>query len=302
MIKSGIKNYFVNLKFYFVPIGAFAVGAIIGLSILLPGVLSAIKNFYITITGILNETSIDFTVVKDYIINSVKGLDWNSGLLASVKTLLSRDWLISLFNGCIDLIAADLQPYAQQIDTAVNTAVGNVTSLLGIFILFAILGLVGGYFLTAYLVRRNIAKGKIRKSLIAILIDSVIAPVLLFLCIWLFTLWKPSIIFSSLVSVLIFSITSLLSAYLVHGVKTVRGKELLSGSGILKLFASDIIIYYISVAIVLILSLVINVFSGILIGFSFIEIAFLVISINAESYVKNLIPDKSEEQEELLAA
>ena len=302
MIKSGIKNYFVNLKFYFVPIGAFAVGAIIGLSILLPGVLSAIKAFSASITGILKETSIDFTVIRDFIVDSVRGLDWNSSLLASIKTLLSREWLTSLFNGCIDLIAADLQPYAQQLDGAVNTAVGTVTSLLGVFAFFAILGLVGGYFLTAYLVRRNIAKRKVWKYLLAIFIDSVIAPVLLFLCIWLFTLWKPSIIFSSFVSVLIFSITSLLSAYLVNGVKTVKGKELLNALSILKLFASNFIIYYISVAIVVILSLAINVFSGILIGFSFVEIAFLVISINAESYVKSLIPEKAEGQEELLAA
>ena len=93
-----------------------------------------------------------------------------------------------------------------------------------------------------------------------------------------------------------------MSAYLVNGVKTVNGKELLNAINILKLFASNFIIYYISVAIVVILSLLINVFSGILIGFSFVEIAFLVISINAESYVKSLIPEKAEVQEEQLAA
>ena len=93
-----------------------------------------------------------------------------------------------------------------------------------------------------------------------------------------------------------------MSAYLVNGVKTVNGKELLNAINILKLFASNFIIYYISVAIVVILSLAINVFSGILIGFSFVEIAFLVISTNAESYVKSLIPEKVEVQEEQLVA
>lgn len=302
MIKSGIKNYFVNLKFYFVPIGALAVGVIIGLSILLPGVLSVIKAFTASVTEILKETSIDFTVVKDFIVNSVKELDWDKSIIASLKTILSHDWLNSLFNGCIDLIAADIQPYAQQLDAAVNTAVGKVKSLLAVFIFFAILGLVGGYFLTAYLVRRNIAKRKVWKCLLAIFIDSVMAPVLLFFCIWIFTLWKPGIIFANFACILVFSITSLLSAYLVHGVKNVKVKQLLKSSNLLKLFASNAIIYYISVAIVVILSLIINVFSGILIGFSFVEIAFLVISINAESYVKSFITDNAEEQEQLLAA
>ena len=45
MLKSGLKNYFINLKYYFTPIGTFAVGIIIGLSILLPGALAAVSQF-----------------------------------------------------------------------------------------------------------------------------------------------------------------------------------------------------------------------------------------------------------------
>lgn len=302
MIKSGIKNYFANLKFYFVPIGALAVGVIIGLSILLPGTVSAVKTLINNVTAILNETSIDFNEVKNFVIDSVRELDWYNDLLNSVKTVLSREWLTSLFNGCIDLVSADLQPYADQLNNEVNKAVATVTSLFGVLIFFAILGLIGGYFLTSYLVRKNTVKCSLWKYLLSALIDAIIAPVLLIVCIWLFTLWKPSIFFSSLVSLFLFSLTSLLSAHVVYGAKKVGSKQVLNAKNIFKLFAANFIIYYISIAIVVILSLLINVFSGILIGFSFVEIAFLVISINAKSYVSNLLPQKQEQEKQPLAA
>ncbi|MDE6598273.1 MAG: hypothetical protein K2K60_06510 [Clostridia bacterium] len=301
MIKSGIKNYFKNLKFYFVPIGALFVGAVIGLSILLPGCISAVKGFVNEITEILKETSIDFNVVKDFILNSVKELDWDKPV-TSIKTILSRDWLTSLFNGCTDLVAADLQPYAQQIDAAVKGVVGTVKSLLILFIICCVIGFIGGYFLTGYLVRRDTARRPIWKFLLAMFIDSVITPAILFVCVWLFTMWKPSIIFSTLVALCLFGVISLLSAYLVHGVKKVKFGDVLNAKNILKLSLTNFIIYYISVVFVVLLCVIINTFSGILIGFSFVEIAFLVISINAESYVLGLVPKTVDEEQQPLAA
>lgn len=301
MIKSGIKNYFANLKFFFVPIGALAVGAIIGLSVLLPGVISAVKGFANEITGILKETSIDFNVVGDFILKSVKELDWDKPL-TSLKTMLGRDWLTSLFNGCLDLIASDLQPYAQQIEVAVNGTVGTVKSLLGVFIFFSLLGLVGGYFLTGYLVRRSSARRNLRKFILAILIDAVITSGILLACVWLFALWKPSIAITSLASLFVYSMTSLLSAYLVYGVKKVRRADVLNVKNILKLSLTNFIIYYLAVVTVALLCLIINVFSGILIGFSFVEIAFLVISVNADSYVSGLVLQTDNEEQKPLAA
>ena len=44
MIKNGIKNFFVNLKHFFTPLGVFALFVIIGLSVAIPACISAVST------------------------------------------------------------------------------------------------------------------------------------------------------------------------------------------------------------------------------------------------------------------
>ena len=50
MIRRGIKNYFINLKHYFSPLGVFALGVVLGISVLIPGTIASVKALAESVT------------------------------------------------------------------------------------------------------------------------------------------------------------------------------------------------------------------------------------------------------------
>lgn len=287
MIKSGLKKYFVNLKYYFTPVGTLAVGMIIGLSILIPGAIAALKEFINEFVDILQNNNIDFNPTKDYIVNSITSLDWNDPIEA-LKTMIGGEWLKTLIDGSVELIGIELKAYADMITASFNEAVAVIVALVVVFVFFCILGLISGYMLTRFLVRRNMAKRGIWKTIFASFLDSVITTALLALSIWLAAVWTPSIIFTTIFSLAVFAFTSLLEAYLIHGRSKVKFSAVMRLSNAVKLILCDLIIFVISVALLLLSIALTNKFAGIFIGFAFVEIAFIVIALNAESYVKDM--------------
>lgn len=290
MIKSGIKNYFVNLKYYFTPVGTLTIGMAIGLSILIPASLSAFSQMLNGIVEIINDTQVDFNTVKDHLMEAVTSLNWFDPLKA-LKTLLSAEWLKTTLNECFEAVSVELQPYDAAITGEVNGALSEVKNYFAIFIVFTVVGLVGGYYLTRFLVRRNIAKRGFRKFIFATLLDALITTGLQFFCVLLYMIWKPSVFFTTLLSLSLFAFVSLLEAYLVHGRGKVGIKQILNAKNGIFLLLSDFIIFYFSVALCSIAVAITNLVAGLIIGFAFVEIAFIVITLNAESYVLKLISD-----------
>ena len=43
MLLKGIKNYIVNLKYVFTPLGTLFLGVVIGLSVLIPSLISSVE-------------------------------------------------------------------------------------------------------------------------------------------------------------------------------------------------------------------------------------------------------------------
>lgn len=301
MIKSGLKNYFVNLKHFFTPIGTLAVGMFIGLSVLIPGTFAIIGAMIERLIEIVQTANVDFESVKNYIVESVKALDWGDPI-ASLKIMLTKDWLLGVVNESLNLVSSELQPYADAINEAVTAAVTGVTLLFVLLIVLCVLGLISGYFLTRFLVRRTMAKRTFKKFLFAVFVDSFVTAALLALCFWLLTVWAPSIFITSVLSLMIFGCVALVSAYLVHGRNRVDFKQVINFKNVFKLLLVNALIFVISSAFLSLTVAITNPIAGIMIGFSFVEIAFLVMSMNAEGYVLNLVPTVSAEEPEVPAA
>lgn len=293
MIKSGIKNYFVNLKYYFTPVGALAIGMILGLSILIPASLSALSQMLNGIIAIINDTQVEFDTVKDYLIESITALNWIDPI-SSLKILLSEEWLKTTLTECFRNVSVELQTYGDVIMGEANNALSVIKTSMVIFIVFTVIGLVGGYYATRFLVRRNVAKRGLRKFMVATFSDALITTALEFFCVGLYTVWKPSVFFTTLLSLSLFAFVSLLEAYLVHGRDKVDMKRILNAKNGVLLILSDFIIFYFSIALFFVAVTITNVFAGIFIGFAFVEIAFIVITLNAESYVLKLISKGNE--------
>lgn len=300
MILNGLKNYFINLKHFFTPIGTLAVGMFIGLSILIPGAFAVVVALIGRLAETAGEANVDFEAVRNYIVDAVNALDW-SDPIASLKIMLTREWLTGVVNGCLDIVASGLKPFEDAVTAAVNYAVFTLTALIVTFFLLCIIGLIGGYWLTRFLVRRTMAKRTFKKFMFALFVDSFVTAALIALSAWLLTVWAPSVFITSIMSFLIFGAISLVSAYCVHGRNVVELKTVLNIVNVLKLLLVNTIIFVVSLALFILTAVLTNPIAGALIGFSFVEIAFIVMSLNAESYVLNLA-SKTPQTEELQEA
>ena len=300
MILNGLKNYFINLKHFFTPIGTLAVGMFIGLSILIPGAFAVVVALIGRLAETAGEANVDFEAVRNYIVDAVNALDW-SDPIASLKIMLTREWLTGVVTGCLDIVARGLKPFEDAVTAAVNDAVFTLTALIVTLFLLCIIGLIGGYWLTRFLVRRTMAKRTFKKFMFALFVDSFVTAALIALSAWLLTVWAPSVFITSIMSFLIFGAISLVSAYCVHGRNVVELKTVLNIVNVLKLLLVNTIIFVVSLALFILTAVLTNPIAGALIGFSFVEIAFIVMSLNAESYVLNLA-SKTPQTEELQEA
>ena len=119
MIKHGLKNFAYNLKYFFTPLGTLALGVVIGLSILIPGVISSAATLAENVKTILAGSSIDFTVLQDSVVKAVGDLDWNNPLSA-LQTMISEEWLTDTLNACIDALIQSSEVYTLQLNAAVE--------------------------------------------------------------------------------------------------------------------------------------------------------------------------------------
>jgi len=287
MVQQGLKNYFSNLKYFFTPLGTIALGVVIGLSILIPGVISSAADFFDEVKAIFSDTSMDFSALKQSILGAVQGLDWNDPV-GAVRVMLSGEWISETLNSCAAALIEGSEAYTVQIDAAVFEFVAKFGSYILILIAFTVLGIIGGYFLLRWLIRRRIARRSILNFVLVTLIDSVLDATLVALCMWLMTLWTPSILFSGTVSVLLFGFISLFEAYFVHGRNKVEVKQIINIKNIFKLAATNFLIFFVCMLMVYLAIGLTNVIVGLFIGIALMEIAFVVISLNAEAYVKSL--------------
>ena len=75
MILKSLKNYFVNLKYIFTPLGVLALGAIIGLSILVPGVISAVNELIDSVVELTNGVEINLSAFGNSVWSAGAALD-----------------------------------------------------------------------------------------------------------------------------------------------------------------------------------------------------------------------------------
>ncbi len=290
MIKQGVKNYFVNLKYFFTPLGTIALGVVFGLSVLIPGTYASASHLAESVKTILNGSSIDLSKLQEYVTTAVRSLDWNEPI-AALQTMLSGDWLINTLNGCIDALIESSEIYTVPIAAATTAFINDLLAYLFVFLFFSILGIIGGYLLIKWLIRRNIARRAAWKYFFVSLIDSLLTATIVSLCAWLISVWKPSIFVSSFVSVILFGCIALFEAYIVHAWKKTDVKNIINVKNIGMLFATNLIILLIASALVSVAVLLTNTIAGLFIGIALMETAFIVIELNAESYVKSFISE-----------
>lgn len=286
MIKKGLKNYFINLKYYFTPLGVFALAVLIGLAIAVPFIVGSIRGLVDYVTSIDN-VHLDFSAFLHKILDALLALDWRNPSKALV-TAISADWLNETFADSIFALVSGVEPVAEQILEKINACVSSIVSAFFIVIVFALIGIVGGFFLTKSLIRKEIAKRSFWKAFLVFFIDIVITAAFPLLSVYLSSLWSPSVYLIVILIPILWGVILLFEAHIVHGMGKVKMKEVVSSKNAAKLILVNLLILLIASAFTSIVSAVAGELLGLLLGVPFLEIGFIVCGLNAEAYVKEV--------------
>ena len=293
MLKQGIKNYFINLKHFFTPLGTLLLGIIIGLSIAIPGIINSTKEIIEKINLISSEITLDFNQFQTSLFQILRSLNWNEPL-ETIQIVFSKEWLNETFMECLKaLMGVDYDTYAKQIADFINIGIEQIGNFMLIFFAWIIIGIFGGFILTKFLVQKTMIKRNLWRSLLNIFIDSLLTTTFILLGGWLFSIWQPSVWLVSLLSLLAFGAIGLVEAYLLYGIKKIKFTDVVNFKNIGSLYLTHLVIYIIAVLLVLFVELIANAMIAIVLGISLIEISYLVSSMNFESYVKNVLIEKN---------
>ena len=240
MIKKAVKNYFVNLKYFFTPLGTLALGLIIGLSVFLPGAKTALSDLVASIQDILSSAVIDVEHLEESLLDAVKSLDWSQPLSA-VGTIFDSEWLTDTLNNSILPFVENAEQYAGDLMLAIETFTVAMIALVVVAAFFVAVGFV-------WLIRRDIARRSILKYLLISLVDAILAGAMIALCTWIYSLshWLTAVAIA--IGLVLSGGISLIEAYLVHGRGKVDVKAVVNAKNVFKLYCGDLLILLIATA------------------------------------------------------
>ena len=288
MIKQAIKNYLKNLKFFFTPMGAMFLGLVFGASVFLPVFISALHQLIAGVNDLSQQFNVDFNELFKSLFASISDLDWSQPL-AALQTMFSNDWLKTTVGKSLEaLLGVNYQTFMEQISQLLSQFSSSVGAGFAGLILFFAIGIVGGYYLTAFLVRRNIARRTWWKFFLAYLIDLVVNGALLVLGVWLTVLWKYSVIIFVFVAFALSGLVSLINAYLLQGYNKVPWKQVVNAKNVFKYILSVMLVWLINLALCIVVKFATNDLVAAVVAIALVEIVIPVNKLNAESYVKSM--------------
>lgn len=145
-------------------------GTVLGISVLIPKTIASLQHLVSSISQITGNVNFDFRAFLDCIAEAVGWLDWENPS-ETLDIALSADWLSNTFNDCIHSLLPETNQYAEQVTAAVTVSIAEIISCAIVFLFMSSLGLLGGFLLTRFLVKRTIAKRAWWKNLLSALFD-----------------------------------------------------------------------------------------------------------------------------------
>lgn len=285
MIKSGLKNYFKSYRYFFVPLGALALGVVAAISVMLPLIGAAIREFVRGAGEIAKSHSLDWNAVKDTLIAAFRDLDW-AHPQQMMNEVFTKEYLSGLLQSCATAAIGDTAVWREEINALVSSSISKLTGALIAGAVFVALGIFVAFFVTKRLIRHDVAKRKGWKVLLVAFVDALLNITVVAFGVWLVVKVKAFVLISLCLVVLLYGAISFFEAYLVHGYKKVPFKEIFRIKNFFKLFLLALIEIAIMAAIVAIVFALTNAMIGIFVGFGVFLITQSCISLNAEAYVK----------------
>ncbi len=288
MIKLGLKNYYKSYRYFFVPLGAVALGVVVALSVMIPLMGSAIRDFVRGVGKIMGDHPLDWGAVKDTLGAAFRDLDWSHPQQVMDQVFTKGYWT-SLLQSCATAALGDTSAWRAEIDALASSTLSKLTGALIVGAVFVVIGVFLAFFVTRRLIRHDIAKGKWWKILLLSFADAIINAFILGFGAWLVLKAKVFWLLAIFLVIVIYAAISFLEAYLVHGHKKVPVKQVLHFKNFFNLILLTAIEIAIMVGLVAVVRLISNVMVASFVGFSIFIITQSCIALNSEAFVKELV-------------
>lgn len=263
-------------------------GLLLGLSILIPGTIVALDSLINEVKELGEGVNLDFGKLWEQLRVAITALNWdNPG--DAFQIMLSSEWINEVIMESLNLIlGSEFSMFSEQLQRITDTFVSSMGTLFFILIFFFIIGFIIGFILTRFFIRRNIAKRTLWKWFLSVLINAALSVGMVFGVIIFYSFWKPSAVFSALLLLIIQSVLSLIGAYYLYAYKKVKLTNVLNIKNTGFYLLGNTLILILSIIFSLI-ALLINGMMGAFVALAIFEILLCVMTMNAESYVQNLM-------------
>lgn len=292
MTVNSLKNFFKCLVYIFVPLGCIFLGFLCGVQLLLNEI--AVQADYIgaEVSALIDGTEVQIDNLLGFIVSSLRELDWNQPL-RTVAYLLQGDWIASRLAEFLQLTVEEATSLKNEVvEIANHTAEALKARVVTLFVC-VVIGVVAGYFVTNYFVRKSTVRRGFWGFWIAAVTDAVLTATLVAFVTWLLTVSHAGAIVSGFAGALVFGFIALSEAYLLHGRGKIPFKQVVNFKNCLFVCLAQLAVIAVAAVICTVILLITRSVVAIALVISVVIIALLVINVNAESYVSELAKDPS---------
>ncbi|MCR5332554.1 MAG: hypothetical protein K6E11_00815 [Bacilli bacterium] len=301
MYTRSLKDYLKSLKFYFTPLGVMSIFCLIGFVVFIKGTTTAISDLFSDVGKIVGETSIQFKwgEIWQTIWGAIKAVDWSGGIIAGIKSMLNKDWLTSTLYAALGDVFGDLKDVVDQVMSAISICVGKIATYFVTALVLNLVGIVVGYIILSFLVRRELTQITIGKLLLLSFIDLGVVASTFIIANLMGKLWGPLGFIFFLIGIVGGEVFSVLEAFWFFGRGKVTLKELIKPKNVGFLLLGDLTVIAIGIVLFVILFFVVNPIIAIYLGVPLVELTTIVIGLTGETYVLEAIGyDKDEWKKE----
>lgn len=292
MIKNSFKNFFKNLVYIFAPMGIFYLGALLT-------IFYFSRNFLINVTDAGNElityinanASTSEIAIKDFIDYAINQINWNNNIYEVIKEIINKNWINNTINGFLNTLNVSSSGLTAEINSIINVfslSVKNALyisiSSLGIFIFLSTI-------LTRYILSKETINQTFKEKILGYIIKPIVSLIMITLILFINSLIGGYALIVLLIYLILDAYFSLFTSWFIYKNKGLKLKEVMNIKNTSKSLLSTFLIIVFTILIALIFAYI-NLNVGILITIPLVIYSLNIISINSESYVKNLVNKK----------
>lgn len=290
MFKNSFKEFFRNLPYIFIPMGIIYLFII---AFVFSFISSSTSDVITLVNHVSKYTGEAVNINQDAIINylqeALKSVNFDGDFIDVARQLLNGNFLMNILDGLLNVVFVGYENYSSEVSGALFQTISSIKGNLITGGVFLSLSLPLSYVLTSYLIKRNSVKKNLKQKLISYLFEPLLILLTAIVAFVLFVLWRPSIFIALFVFLIFSNYINLFEAYYLRKDKKTKFGDIVSIKNSILMTLSNVFIAAIALLLVYLILLLTTPIIGILLVLPVAIYLFIIIQINAESYVKERV-------------